>query len=79
METEKRKVASFFIENVPGFGIIVGNEGEAIDVPAHLIEDYETRGLIGKKRAAKSDPLDHDNDGKKGGAAPADDAVDAAP
>lgn len=65
METEKRRVASFFIENVPDYGIIVGNEGEKVKVPVHLIADFEDRGLI-KKKGAK-DALDHDDDGKAGG------------
>lgn len=72
MATVKRKVASFFIRHVPDFGIIVGNEGESVEVPEELAQELEDEGLI-KKGAAKkgADPLDHDGDGRKGGVAPA--------
>ena len=49
METKKRKVASFFIENVPGHGIVVGNVGETVRVPVSHIKDWQDRGLIAKK------------------------------
>lgn len=80
MGTTKRKVASFFVRHVPDFGIVVGNEGEDVNVPDHLIAEWEDEGLIAKKAGAKKaderDPLDHDGNGRKGGAAP---PVDTAP
>lgn len=74
METTKRKVASAFIQFVPDHGIVVGNDGESVEVPLHLTEEWEGLGYI--KKTGK-DPLDHDGNGKKGGAAPA--AEDKAP
>ncbi|MBL9070416.1 MAG: hypothetical protein JNM03_10545 [Sphingopyxis sp.] len=58
METTKRKVASAFIQFVPDHGIVVGNDGESVEVPLHLTEEWEGLGYIKKKGEASKTASD---------------------
>lgn len=77
MKTVNMKVASFFVRHVPDFGIVVGNEGEDVNVPEHLAEEWAQEGLVGKPVKGKpaKDPLDHDGDGFPGGSLTGDEST----
>lgn len=59
-QTRECTATGQFVRFVEGYGMLVANGVEPIDVPVHVIPNLVLEGLI-------NDPMDPDGNGKKGG------------